>query len=164
MTKVTSPAGRTATSTSSQSNSYARTETYLAWDFDDPGRYFIETRHWMCCPYMGGNPYTGQGCFPSSTTSSNPFFGVSFAQYVNVQQYPDGTGLFAPITGCNVECKGSNFVSQLNCPSSLEYWLRMQAWFYSDILGTRVCVPPVKFVQLANCSQQLGQCYDGNTF
>lgn len=57
--KLTSPAGRTATTTSYSSSSYARVETSLPLDFDDPGDYTTRTEHWMRCPYM-------YGAFPST--------------------------------------------------------------------------------------------------
>ncbi len=77
VTTLTSPSGRTSSATSYQSNSYGaytRAETSLTGDPDnlDPGDYQTQSDHWMCCPYMGGNPFSptqpSQGCFPSSST------------------------------------------------------------------------------------------------
>lgn len=162
VTTVTSPSGRTATSTSYQSSSYAHVETYLPWDWDDSGNYFVETRHWMCCPYMGGNPYTGQGCYPSSTTSANPFYGASKAQYVNVIQYGDGSGGFVPIAGCNVACMPPSFVQPLYCSGSLEYKLRLQVWLLT--VAGKTCLPgTIVYVTRADCTQQLAQCYEAST-
>lgn len=73
-TTVRSPTGRTASATSYKSNAYSayvRAETYLPWDWNvpDPGDYLTQSQHSFCCPYMGGNPYTGVGC-PYSGTST----------------------------------------------------------------------------------------------
>ena len=159
VTKVTSPSGRTASSTSYHSSSYARVETHLPWDWDDPGDYLVETRHWMCCPYMGGNPNTGQNCYPSGNSSQVKPYGISRAQYVVNVQYGDATGEFVPIANCNVACAPSSFTDQLHCPEVLEYRLRLQLWGTAGFVT--VCIPGTTFyVSLANCSQQLAQCYD----
>ncbi|SRR5216683_7707373 len=159
VTTVTSASGRTATSTSYHSGSYARVETYLPWDWNDPGNYFIQTRHWMCCPYMGGNPYTGQGCYPTSTTSTTEVTGISRAQYVNAVQYNDGTGGFVPIAGCNVTCMPSSFIDTLHCNNQLEYRLRLQLWISTPV--GRVCVPQAINLNTSCGAPLLAQCYDG---
>lgn len=161
VTKVTSPSGRTATSTSYQSSSYAHVETYLPWDWDEPGTYFVETRHWMCCPYMGGNPYTGQGCFATGNTSADRVYGVSYAQYVRDINYGNGTGRFVPISGCNVTCMPSSFNATLICPNQTEYRLRLQVWVNTFGPLGKVCVPGSDFYTTAGaCVQQLGQCFE----
>jgi hypothetical protein len=71
VTTLRSPSGRTASATSSRTNSYSaytRAETSLSWDWNSPetGNYQVQTQHWMCCPYMS---QYGGGCFPSSSTS-----------------------------------------------------------------------------------------------
>jgi hypothetical protein len=71
VTTITSPNGRTAATTSSQSSSYTRAEINLSVNRDDMGTYNVQSSHWLCCPYMGGNPYTGAGCYPSSSTSAS---------------------------------------------------------------------------------------------
>jgi hypothetical protein len=160
VTKVTSPSGRIATSTSTQSSSYAHTETYLPWDWAEPGTYYVDTQHWLCCPYMGGNPYTGQGCYPSSSSSANRIYGVSHAQYYREANNGDGTGRFVPISNCNVACMPSSVTRPLVCgnlPTT-----RLQLWVNQAVI--RVCVPlAVQYFVAINCTQELGQCYESET-
>src|SRR5258708_24944339 len=71
VTTLTSPNNRTSSATSYHTNgynAYTSAETTLPWDWNDLGDYSIGSQHWMCCPYMGGNPYTGAGCFPYTTS------------------------------------------------------------------------------------------------
>jgi hypothetical protein len=157
VTKVTSPTGRTATATSYQSSSYAHIETHLSWDWNEPGIWFVETRHWMCCPYMGGNPFTGQNCI-SGGSSTDRFFGVSHAQYVKDMNNGDGTGRFVPISGCNVTCMPSSFNATLICPNGPEFKLTLQLWSNQGFV--RICVPgAVKIFTAANCVQELAVCF-----
>jgi hypothetical protein len=162
VTQVTSPSGRTATSTSSQSSSYAHTETRLPWDWAEPGTYSAQTQHWLCCPYMGGNPYTGQGCYPSSSTSANRLYGVSHAQYYRDTINGDGTGRFVPIAGCNVTCMPSSINRPLVCENQpSEYTVRLQLWVNQGLF--RVCIIGIHYSVPINCTQELGQCYESET-
>jgi hypothetical protein len=176
-TTLTSPNGRTV---SGQAYDYGsvRVEITLPWDWDDLGDYFVNTRHQPLCwgNWDGSMLYERRSggtmiwhwnpdyyrCMESRTTSISFLTGMSNAEYVNVVQYGDGTGGFVPIEGCHVTCMVPSFTHQLTCPNSLEYKVRGQPWTLNPITGRRLCLPMVKFVQLANCAQQLAQCYEGN--
>jgi hypothetical protein len=88
VTTITSPNGRSATLTSYHSSSYARAETYLPVDFSDVGTYNVQSSHWLCCPYMGANPYTGAGCYPSASSSSSGGVSLPKSGWVVVAESP----------------------------------------------------------------------------
>jgi hypothetical protein len=156
VTTLTSPNSRTARATSYQTNgynAYTRAETTLPWDSNDLGDYSIGSQHWMCCPYMGGNPYTGAGCFPS-TTSVGAKAGSSRATYsFTSQNFCCCT--YHIIPNCYVRC-GPPEVSRVQVSACAAYIQRIQTWY--EVSGYTFCVAsPVFFVDFANwvpCSEE----------
>lgn len=103
VTTVRSPAGRTATTTSYTSASYARTETSLLWDPFDAGNYTVETKHWIRCPYI---PYP----YPSSTTTTGIFIGASISVLTKAAM----SNTYTKVANCNVTCPVDGFLSSYN--------------------------------------------------
>lgn len=62
-------------------SAYTRVDNSLLYDFNDLGNFTVNSNHWMCCPYMGGNPYTGAGCYPSSSSHDGAVAGASIVCY-----------------------------------------------------------------------------------
>jgi len=80
---LTSP-NRNISGTSYKTNSYnayTRINTSLPYDLNDLGNFTVGSSHWMCCPYMGGNPYTGAGCFASASSGDGAIVGASIICY-----------------------------------------------------------------------------------
>jgi hypothetical protein len=149
VTTLTSPNGRTATTTSYQTNgynAYTTAETTLPWDSNDLGDYSIGSQHWMCCPYMGGNPYTGAGCI-ASTTSLTSRAGASRATYsFTSQNFCCCT--YHIIPNCNVRC-GPPDVSRVQVSACKAYIQRIQSWY--EVYGHTFCIAsPIFFVESDN--------------
>jgi hypothetical protein len=99
VTTFSSPNGRNTSVTSSQSSSYARAESYLLVDFNDLGTYNVQSSHWLCCPYMGGNPYTGAGCYPSASSAAGLFISLKKSSWLVIGEGPATCLLEATCTG-----------------------------------------------------------------
>jgi hypothetical protein len=85
VTTLRSPNGRTASVTSYKTSSYSaytRGDVSLSYDLTDLGQFTVNTTHRMCCPYMGGNPYTEYNCYGGSSTSVSGIIGASIGCYV----------------------------------------------------------------------------------
>jgi len=150
VTTVTSPSGRTATSTSYQDASYAEVETPLVWQENDLGNYAIQSQHWVCTP--------DDGCYVVDSTSAVIGTGISHAAYVENVEFADGTANFIPIQGCNVTCMPSSFRTTKFCGSQLDYRLRLQMW--TQTFGIRVCTPGFVQINTFCGGSPLGQCYE----
>jgi|ERR1043166_368422 hypothetical protein len=139
-THVTSPNGQTTSVTSGKVNSYnayVRAETYLAFDWENEvGDFTIQSTHTGCCPFMGGNPVTGQNCFLGGSTSVTDRVGVSFAYYQEGFDRVDGTCDYDPIPNCDVTCKPD----PVNRTCNTQYLLRIQQWTQPPLVG-RICTP-----------------------
>jgi len=146
VTTLTSPSGRTTTATSSQTNGYSAytaVETVLPWDWADPGGYFTQSRHWMCCPYMGGNPYTGAGCYPGTSSSSTSLTGISKAAYYESGGLGDRC-TFDLSPGCNVTCSVNNLED--TCDNFQHYRTRWELWVKPPLVG-RYCTGRARIIR-----------------
>jgi hypothetical protein len=143
-TTLTSPHGRTATVTSIKSsayNAYVRAEPSLSWDWvNEVGVFFTSSTHTGCCPYMGGDPNTGQNCSFGGTTTAQRETGVSFAYYTLKDEFVEFCS-YQKIPDCDVTCAPQSIsagkVSDGSCPRNQ---LRLQPWIAPTLTG-RFCLP-----------------------
>ena len=161
VTTLTSPGGRTTTATSSRTNSYSTyitVETVLPWDWNDLGDYSTQSRHWMCCPHMGGNPYTGAGCYPSGSSASQFRVGASIAVYRSTfcqgGECPTACG-YEIIPNCDTSCKQQQITTNRRCA----YYL-IRTTPFQVILGRLFCL---RLNPLDQESANEGLCYDLDT-
>lgn len=99
-TTLTSPNGRTASSTSYTSSSHAYAEVRLDWPMNDSdlGEYPLTTDHFTLCPYIGL-------WVPTGSTGDKYLVGISVACYRFVGVDPDsGLCIYVPVDGCNCKC------------------------------------------------------------
>jgi len=142
-TALASPSNRTSSATSyktSSSDAYARVETSLALDWNDLGDYFTQSQHWMCCPYMGGNPANSpppsQGCYPSGGTSSALKVGASHAYYAYASSVCSCCK-YDIVPNCAIRC-GPPTVTKAGNPGCANYVLRLQLW--TEVAGFTTCI------------------------
>jgi hypothetical protein len=101
-TTITSPSGRTTSATSYKTNSYnayTRADVSLDWQ-NEFGDFTTNSNHTGCCPYMGGNPYTGQNCYLGGSTSVTLTVGAS----VTVLTKAAMSNIYTKVANCNVIC------------------------------------------------------------
>ncbi len=150
VTTLTSPSGRNSSATSSQSSgygAYTRAETSLTGDWDnlDPGDYQTESDHWMCCPYMGGNPFSptqpSQGCFPSSRTFLTVNKGASVTclplHFITLDEC-----IYDKMDPCDVKCPRDRItVARIAIPDTrcLGYAQEIRIWVKDPRTGTVIC-------------------------
>jgi hypothetical protein len=158
-TTVTSPTGRTASVTSSKTNSYnayARAETYLVYDWENElGDFVTQSTHTGCCPYMGGNPDTGQNCYLGGGTSTTVGVGISHAYYQEGFDRVDGTCDYDPIPNCDVACKPD----PINKSCDTQYLLRIQQWTQPPFVG-KICTPGLSHIVTLDSLGPNDHCYE----
>ena len=151
---MTSPSGRTVSSTSYTSSSYVSIQVNLPLlengEFD-LGNYSVQTQHWQCCTYMAPNPWDGRRCYPNASSSIDVIVGASLTILTKAAM----SNTYTKIANCNVHCPVDQLLASQN---EGQYIMCVVPWTY--LYGAYRCSPVsfnYKASQFDNCRDLTGR-------